>query len=92
MVVHSSSDYEDTIDFLQRNWSLSEVRNFINETEEVINILKKENITFKSTNYKDTFQVPITKQITLYYRIDSNKDIELLRFFNNYQNPTKIGI
>lgn len=92
MVVHSSSDYEDTIDFLQRNWSLSEVRNFINETEEVINILKKENITFKSTNYKDTFQVPITKQITLYYRIDRNKDIELLRFFNNYQNPTKIGI
>ena len=32
-----------------------------------------------------TFQDVTTKQITLYYRIESGK-LELLRFWNNYQD------
>lgn len=83
-------DYWDNIDFLQRKWTINEVYSFMDKTEEVLNILKKENVTFKPTNYENTFQVPITKQITLYYKVNSDNDIELLRFFNTYQNPDKL--
>lgn len=85
-------DYWENIEFLQHKWTLNEVYNFINKVEEVITILRKENITFKPTNYKNTYQVPIVKQITLFYHINNNNDIELLRLFNTYQNPDKLSL
>ncbi|WP_298145089.1 type II toxin-antitoxin system RelE/ParE family toxin [Flavobacterium sp.] len=88
----SKFDYWDNIDYLQREWTLTEVYAFIDKTNEVLDLLAKENLTFQPTNYKDTFQVPIIKQITLYYHINQNKDIELLRFWNNYQNPSKLRL
>lgn len=88
----AEQDYWDNIDFLQHRWTIHEVYNFMDKVEEVISLLQKENVNFKPTNYKNTYQVPITKQITLYYHINQNNDIELLRFFNNYQNPDKLGL
>lgn len=85
----AKNDYWANIDFLQNKWTENEVYNFI---EKVIDILRKANITFKSTGYKSIFQITITKQITLYYRIKiDDKTIELLRFFNTYQNPDKLS-
>lgn len=83
-------DFWNNIDFLQRKWTVNEVYNFMDKTKEILNLLKTENVTFKPTGYKNTFQVPITKQITLYYRINTDNNIELLRFFNTYQNPEKL--
>ncbi|POR30724.1 hypothetical protein BWK58_00025 [Flavobacterium columnare] len=85
-------DYWDNIDYLQREWTLAEVYTFMDKTTEVLELLAKENLNFKPTNYKDTFQVPIVKQITLYYYINQNNDIELLRFWNNYQNPSRLTL
>lgn len=85
-------DYLDKIDFLQHKWTINEVHNFIDKVEEVIGLLQKENVNFKPTDYKNTYQITITKQITLYYCINQNNDIELLRFFNNYQNPERLSL
>lgn len=85
-------DYLDNIDFLQHKWTINEVHNFIDKVEEVIGLLQKENVNFKPTDYKNTYQITITKQITLYYCINQNNDIELLRFFNNYQNPERLSL
>lgn len=85
-------DYWDNIDFLQHKWTLNEVYNFMDEVERVIGLLQKDNLDFKPTNYKNTYQIPIAKQITLYYHINENNNIELLRFFNTYQNPDKLTL
>jgi plasmid stabilization system protein ParE len=78
-------DYWNNIEYLEREWTLVEVYNFIDKVDELIDLLTKENLTFKPTNYKNTFQVPVVKQINLYYRIENN-NIQLLRFWNNYQD------
>lgn len=78
-------DYWNNIEYLEKEWTLVEVYNFIDKTEALIELLKKGNVNFKPTAYLNTFQVPVVSQITLYYRINTNA-IELLRFWNNYQD------
>ena len=87
----AKNDYWSNIEYLEREWTLTEVYNFIDKTDELINLLEKGNVIFKPTEYKDTFQVPVVKQITLYYSVINNK-VELLRFWNNYQDLTKFSL
>lgn len=87
----AKNDYWNNIEYLERKWTITEVYNFINKVDELINLLSKENISFKPTAYKNTFQVVVIKQITLYYRLENNS-IELLRFWNNYQDLKKFSI
>lgn len=84
-------DYWNTIDYLEKEWTLNEVYQFMDAVTAVIALLFKANVTFKPTAFKNTFQVPVVKQITLYYRFENN-NIELLRFWNNHQNPKAFGL
>ena len=84
-------DYWNNIEYLEREWTLTEVYNFMDKVDEIINLLSKENLNFKPTEYKNTFQVPVVKQINLYYRVVNN-NIELLRFWNNYQDLGKLTL
>lgn len=84
-------DYWENIEYLDKEWTIKDVHNFIDKVDEIINLLSKQNLTFKPTNYKDTYQVPVVKQITLFYRFENN-NVELLRFWNNYKNPDNLKI
>lgn len=88
----AKNDYWKNIEYLEKEWTLQDVYNFIDKTDALVDLLLKQNLTFKSTNYKDVFQIPVTKQVTLYYKILKNNDIELLRFWNTYQNPKKLKL
>jgi plasmid stabilization system protein ParE len=82
-------DVSENIYYLEREWTEKEIERFLNKTDDVLEKLAKGNIKFKTTKYKDVYQVPIVKQITLFY--EKNEDgIILLRFWNNYQNPKKL--
>lgn len=87
----AKTDYWNNIDYLEREWTLTEVYNFMDKVDELLDLLSKENLIFKPTVYKNTFQVPVLKQITLYYRFENNT-IELLRFWNNYQDLKKFSL
>ena len=95
MTIHWSElakiDYWKNIEYLEREWTLNEVYTFMDIVNEIIELLSKNNVAFKPSLYKNTFQVTVLKQITLYYRIENNK-IELLRFWNNYQDIRKFSI
>lgn len=81
----AKKDYWQNIDYLEAEWTFQDVINFIDRVEKNINLLSKNNIEFASTNYKKVNKVVITKQITLYYRLNSNT-VELLRFWNTDQD------
>jgi hypothetical protein len=81
----AKKDYWQNIDYLEAEWTFQDVINFIDKVDNIIHLLLKNNIEFISTNYKNVNKVVITKQITLYYRTNS-KSIELLRFWNTYQD------
>jgi hypothetical protein len=87
----SKKDYWQNIDYLEVEWTFQDVINFIKKVDYTLQMLLKNNIEFTTTNYKNTNKVVITKQITLYYRINSNT-IELLRFWNTYQDLENIKL
>jgi plasmid stabilization system protein ParE len=84
-------DVLDTIDYLEKRWTKKEVEMFSEKINAILDQLSRGNLTFKPSAYKNTFEVPIVKQITLYYQIQ-NDDILLVRFWNNYRNPNSLVI
>ena len=88
----SKLDYWDNIEYLEREWTLNDVYNFMDKVDDLVGLLAKGNLIFKPAEYKNTFQVPVTKQITLFYKMLENSNIELLSFWNTYQNPEKLRI
>ncbi len=81
----AKKDYWQNIDYLEAEWSFQDVVNFIDKVDYSIALLLQNNIEFIYTNYKSVNKVLITKQITLYYKINSDT-IDLLRFWNKYQD------
>jgi hypothetical protein len=64
----------------------------MDKVDDLLVLLTKDNLVFKPTHYKFVFKVPVTKQISLFYRLAANNDIELLRFWNTYQNPENFSL
>ncbi len=81
----AKKDYWQNIDYIEAEWNYQDVVNFMEKVERIINLLSIKNVAFISTNYRGVNKVVITKQITLYYKIDAEK-LELLRFWNTYQD------
>ena len=84
-------DYWANIDYLEDEWSESEVRSFIKDVDYNISLLKLNTVLFNATKYKDVFRVTVTKQISLFYSLNGN-EIILLRFWNNFQNPHSLKL
>jgi hypothetical protein len=88
----ASIDFEENIDFLLNRWTEKEALHFIEVTDSVLKIIELSPATFRSTQYKDIHAVVIVSQITLFYQILNNGDVVLIRFWNNYQNPSKLDL
>lgn len=82
----AKKDYWNNIDYLLEEWTVNEVEHFTQETQRVINIISKKPKTFLKVGHKELRAVPITPQVSLYYRIDK-ENVTLIRFWNNYQDP-----
>ena len=86
---YALSELEDTIAFLETNWTEKELRNPAKEIEKTIDLLSRNPLLFQSSDLNLAVRlVVVAKKNTLYYRINGNT-IEVLSFFSNSQNPQK---
>lgn len=83
-------DYERNIEYLLNNWSVKEAQAFIDEVAEVLHLLQRTSVKFRLTGFKDIRVVTVCHQINLFYRINKTNDIELVRFWDNRQNPERL--
>jgi len=79
-------DYLENIDYLLQNWSEKEAQKFIDEVFEIERILANGNIEFQNTDRNGIKCCVINRQISLFYRVIHNENIEFLRFWNNNQS------
>ncbi|MBB4803761.1 plasmid stabilization system protein ParE [Flavobacterium nitrogenifigens] len=84
-------DFWNNIDYLEAEWSEKIAQNFIEKVNTTITLLKNDNVLFLKTNYKNVYKIVITKHISLYYRIE-NTNLELLRFWNTFQDTKKFKL
>jgi hypothetical protein len=85
-------DYYDNIDYLLQEWSEKEAQEFVDEVYNTEYILKQGNVDFQKTDMPEIKRCVICKQISLFYRIIDAKNIEFLRFWNNYQDNRKLRL
>lgn len=84
--------YFKVLDYLVENWTKNEVASFVTEVESLLNQISNHPEMFQaSRKKKNVRKALITKHNTLYYRIKSgNKELELITFGDNRQNPNKL--
>lgn len=84
-------DYHNNINYLLNDWSVKVAQNFIEQTEEILDLIIKSPFIFPSTKYKTIRKAVLRKQISIFYKVEENR-IYLIRFWNNYQNPQKLKL
>jgi plasmid stabilization system protein ParE len=82
----AENSYFEEIEFIYLKWNEKEVFKFENLVDKELKRLVKNPTIGKLKNRK--YSLMISKQTTLYYRINNNKkSVELLLFWNNLKNP-----
>jgi plasmid stabilization system protein ParE len=82
-------ELENTIEYIEQNWSEKELKNLAEKLEETLNLISKNPDIFQVSEFKkDVRRVVVLKFNTIYYRLNNNQ-IEILSFFSNRQDPDK---
>jgi plasmid stabilization system protein ParE len=86
---HALIELEDTISYLEENWTDKELQNLAIKMEETLLLISHNPNLFQVSEVKkDIRRVVILTYNTLYYRVKNNQ-IEIISFFSNRQNPKK---
>ena len=82
--------FEKVIEYLKENWTDKQIKNFVSETERVINLIAKNPYLFRASEKESIFEAIITKHNLLLYQLnDETKEVELLAVFDTRQHPKK---
>lgn len=79
-------DYDDNIEWLLSEWGQKEAIAFTGCVESLLSKISKYPEMYPESRYKGIGTAVVVKQVSLLYRIVKG-NIELVRFWNNYQNP-----
>ena len=82
--------YAQKISYLAQEWNEGVVVNFMDKTDEMIAHIKANPLLLQAVNKKKkVHRCIIVPQVSLYYKIRKDQ-IDLITFWNNYQNPRKL--
>ena len=82
-------ELENTIEYLEENWTDRELRNLALKLEETLAYISQNPNLFQPSDVKKEIRrVVILTHNTLYYRVNNNQ-VEILSFFSNRQSPKK---
>ena len=85
------STYIAILEYLEKEWSDKEVNNFISRVNEKLALLITQPRLGRITNKKtNLYRTVLHKRVTLVYVYQPNKkEIELVTFWNNWNDPNK---
>ena len=88
----AKQDYWDNIDYLLDKWTEKEAVGFIESVDNALRLIRQNPKMFSKAGYKNIRSVVIVSQITLFYNILDKETIELIRFWNNLQDPKRLNL
>src|ERR1700761_610213 len=84
--------YENNINYLQQEWTTKEINSFVFSTDKILDNLSRHPQIGNPRNkkYPNIRYTSVHKRILLIYKYKPlKKEIDLLTFWNTYQNPRK---
>ncbi len=90
--VTAKGSYFNILEYLEESWSEKEVLNFISEVDSLLKQISINPKMFQESKAKRNIRKGfISKHTTLYYRFrPRKKELELLSFWDNRQDPNKL--
>ncbi len=89
---HAISELEQTVKYLEENWTEKELGNFSRELDHTIELISKNPLLFQvSTKKKNIRRAVIAKYTNLHYRMNPDY-VEILSLFSNRQHPDKLSL
>ena len=86
---HALSELNQTISYLEENWTERELKNFVKKLDHTIELISKSSKLFPASLEKHGIRkAVIEKHNNLYYR-ERNEQIEIISLFSVLQNPKK---
>ena len=77
--------------YLEQNWTIKEINKFAFLLARQLNRIQNNPLLFAESNKQKNFRKSVlTKQISIYYRINSF-EIQIITLFANRQNPKKLN-
>jgi plasmid stabilization system protein ParE len=82
----AKESFDLNVDFLLRDWGVQVTSEFMDRLDDVI-LKIQSNPQLYPAIAKDIHRCVVVKQISLYYRIVSLQQVDLLVFWNNFKDP-----
>jgi len=86
--------YFKIFNFLNERWTKKEVENFVNQTDKIIEQIAENPKMFVATGKRKNVRKGfVNNLVTLFYKVyPRKKEIELLRFYDNRQDPKRMKL
>lgn len=86
----SEADFEKVLDYLYKSWNEQVALACITDVEKILNQISKQPKQFPLVNEKRKVRkCVVSKHNSIFYR-EKKEYVELLRFFDTRQTPTKL--
>lgn len=86
----AKKDLNETLEYINNNWSFRAVNKFINRIDESIKLITDNYLLFPLiSKEKNIRKCVVSKHISVYYRYKQGK-IEIIRLFDSRQDPNKL--
>ncbi|MCW5912570.1 MAG: type II toxin-antitoxin system RelE/ParE family toxin [Cyclobacteriaceae bacterium] len=87
----ATQSFNDNIDYLITSWSETIINNFLDRVDEVVQRIKDNPDLYPLVHkeYK-IHRCVVVKQISLYYKVTSSDQIDLMVFWNSYRDPEQL--
>ena len=83
--------FNQNIEYLKREWNIVVLNKFLDSVEEILEKISSNPYLYSLLNStKDIRRCILNGRIILYFRIVDNNTIDLITFWNTYQNPNKL--
>ncbi len=80
----------DIIEYLELRWTKREIRNFSRLLDQQVNLIRSNPELFPTSATSSLLRKSVlTKQTTIYYRVDNN-EIQIVTLFDNRKDPKKL--
>ena len=78
------------IEYLEQRWTQKEIKKFARLLDKQLNIIKDNPLIFPQSNKSEGIRKSVlSKQTSIYYKVEENK-IYLLTLFDNRQDPNRL--
>jgi plasmid stabilization system protein ParE len=88
----AQSTFSDALQYLNENFSEREIQKFTEKIQQTLLVIKANPRLGRSCKKANIFRIVINKRILLFYRYrPMKKEIQLLLFWNMWQDPKKLN-